>query len=236
VRSTRLYIGCRDDNQNNSNDLTFSRPLSGYDAAAAMLGFMSGSRDADVAGLPANVSATDKTTLAAAEVQQLSCTGGWSACHVVNESTDYLFNSSDTELYGSEVATNYTLAQTVILGLLAGSTSLVTISGNLVVILSFVLERSIRQPSNYFIASLAVSDLLIGSISMPFYTVYLLSGQVWRLGPMLCDLWLSLDYTVCLCSIYTVFCITIDRFCSVQIPAKYRNWRTERKVGRNRSI
>ena len=56
------------------------------------------------------------------------------------------------------------LWQTAVLGLLAAGTSLVTIGGNLIVILSFVLERTIRQPSNYFIASLAVSDLLIGTI------------------------------------------------------------------------
>jgi len=195
------------------------------------------SRDADVMGqVPDNRSAIDNT----GNMQHLSCVDRWPACNQLNESMFHHSNSSDLELDGSPgldyvtaVATNYTLAQTVILGLLAGSTSLVTISGNLVVILSFILERSIRQPSNYFIASLAVSDLLIGSISMPFYTVYLLSGKYWPLGVTLCDLWLSLDYTVCLCSIYTVFCITIDRFCSVQIPAKYRNWRTERKVGRN---
>jgi len=53
-----------------------------------------------------------------------------------------------------------------LLSLLAGSTSLVTIAGNLIVILSFIIERSIRQPTNYFIASLAVSDLLIGKLNL----------------------------------------------------------------------
>lgn len=143
-----------------------------------------------------------------------------------NNGTNVTGNSTDG---GKEFQLPHSLWLTVVLGIAASVVIIVTVLGNILVLLSFALERTIRQPTNYFIASLAMSDLLIGTFSMPCFTLYLLLGY-WPLGEIVCDLWLSLDWTVCLASQYTVFFITMDRFCSVKIPAKYRNWRTDKKV------
>ena len=47
--------------------------------------------------------------------------------------------------------------------------------GNVLVILSVVKERNLQNITNYFIVSLAVADLCVAGVAMPFYT-YTLVG------------------------------------------------------------
>lgn len=117
-------------------------------------------------------------------------------------------NSSTIEAETGSWSSNTVVVVAVII--ISGAVSALTVFGNLLVLVSFFLERNLRIPSNYFIASLAVTDLLIGMFSIPAFTVTLVL-QYWPGGILLCDLWLSLDYTVCLVSQYTVLLITIDR-------------------------
>ena len=47
---------------------------------------------------------------------------------------------------------------------------LLTIGGNLVVLFAFCNDSHLLTPSNNFLLSMAIADLLVGLISMPFYS------------------------------------------------------------------
>jgi muscarinic acetylcholine receptor len=150
----------------------------------------------------------------------------WSISYLPGPSPSSFLTSPTTNLSHDKY---YPIWSLILIAIFGSITSVLTVLGNILVILAFFLDRQIRQPTNYFIFSLAISDFFIGCISMPFLTLAIYKNQ-WVLGSFLCDIWLSLDYTICLASIYTVLLITVDRFCSVKIPTKYRNWRTKKRI------
>lgn len=47
---------------------------------------------------------------------------------------------------------------------------LLTVGGNLVVLFAFYSDPHLLTPSNNFLLSMAIADLLVGLIGMPFYS------------------------------------------------------------------
>lgn len=89
--------------------------------------------------------------------------------------------------------------------------SLTTIIGNVLVITAFIVEKSLRKYSNYFILNLSIADLLIG-ILIPPYAPFLLLKRNWRIGRAACTIWLVLDYVVGSASVLCIVVISLDRY------------------------
>lgn len=124
---------------------------------------------------------------------------------------------------------NYSLFETVVIAVVAGLFSLLTVAGNVLVLVSFKLDKQLQTVSNYFLLSLAIADLFIGAVSMPLYTIYLLLDR-WPLGPFICDLWLAFDYLNSNASVLNLLLISFDRYFSVTRPLTYRVRRTTKRA------
>lgn len=106
---------------------------------------------------------------------------------------------------------------------------LATILGNVLVILSVFTYRPLRIVQNFFIVSLAVADLAVAILVMPFNVVYLLVGK-WIFGIHLCKLWLTCDVLCCTASILNLCAIALDRYWAITDPINYAQKRTLKRV------
>ncbi|XP_014792390.1 PREDICTED: histamine H3 receptor-like [Calidris pugnax] len=115
----------------------------------------------------------------------------------------------------------FSLGVLVLLAFLMALLALVTILGNVLVILAFIMDRNLRHRSNYYFLNLAISDFAVGAFCIPLYIPYCLTGK-WLLGRGICKLWLALDYLLCTASVFNIVLISYDRFLSVTKAVSYR--------------
>ncbi|XP_030375067.1 muscarinic acetylcholine receptor DM1 isoform X2 [Scaptodrosophila lebanonensis] len=138
-------------------------------------------------------------------------------------------NHTNSTLAYEPKGPRYSLASMLVMGFVAAILSTVTVAGNVMVMISFKIDKQLQTISNYFLFSLAIADFAIGAISMPLFAVTTILGY-WPLGPHVCDTWLALDYLASNASVLNLLIISFDRYFSVTRPLTYRAKRTTNKA------
>lgn len=101
--------------------------------------------------------------------------------------------------------------------------ALLSISGNVLVCWAVAINTTLKNATNYFLVSLAVADILVGCLAIPFAIII--------------SVGIHLDFYGCLflacfvlvltqSSIFSLLAIAIDRYLAVKIPLRYKELMT----------
>lgn len=111
-----------------------------------------------------------------------------------------LDEDSESPLNGVQAEDFTSLMLTYAVGGFLVFTIFMSIAGNLLVCLAIYQDRKLRKLSNLFLVSLAVADLFVASLVMPFAVANDLMGY-WVFGQQFCETWIAFDVMACTSSI-----------------------------------
>ena len=102
--------------------------------------------------------------------------------------------------------------------------------GNFLTLLVMMLNRRMRTIANMFVASLAVSDLLLGVfLSAPLGIPTLVTSH-WPFNDTTCQFQGYLASALCFASIHTLVLMAVNRYYRIVKPTKYRHYFTKKKT------
>ncbi|XP_029021544.1 D(1) dopamine receptor [Betta splendens] len=104
---------------------------------------------------------------------------------------------------------------------------LTTLLGNTLVCAAVTKFRHLRSKvTNFFVISLAVSDLLVAVLVMPWKAATEIAG-FWPFGSF-CDTWVAFDIMCSTASILNLCVISLDRYWAISSPFRYERKMTRR--------
>jgi len=100
----------------------------------------------------------------------------------------------------------------VVLGLMYIFLLFFSISGNGLVVYLFNKHAPLQTPSNFLVVNLALSDLIMLTTNCPFFVYNCFNDGQWSFSLSYCHTYAALGAVTGVCSIWTLACISADRF------------------------
>ncbi|XP_064545338.1 tyramine/octopamine receptor [Drosophila montana] len=200
-----------------------SVPASGNGRSAATVETAAAAASTTTAALAANLSGSLVDSLTTATATATAAT--------IVETTHECGALAVEELQGSFLGVQLAVPEweALLTALVLSIIIVLTIIGNILVILSVFTYKPLRIVQNFFIVSLAVADLTVALLVLPFNVAYSILGR-WEFGIHLCKLWLTCDVLCCTSSILNLCAIALDRYWAITDPINYAQKRTVGRV------
>lgn len=99
--------------------------------------------------------------------------------------------------------------------------AIITLLGNISVCLTVFLNNNLHTFTSYLVASLACSDLMVATLSLPFRIHQTIHNTQWCLSESACLFWIWADLLCCCASIGNLALISVDRFLATKYPLRY---------------
>lgn len=106
---------------------------------------------------------------------------------------------------------------------------LVSVIGNALVCVVIIMRRKMRTVTNCFILNLAVADLAVTCICIPFDIPVQENNYRWPYGALLCKTIYPLQTMAMFASIFTLMAVSLNRFCAIVYPLKNQMTKTHAK-------
>lgn len=137
--------------------------------------------------------------------------------------------NSNTTSNNTSCANIVLAPQVIAVGVFLAVFILAAIVGNILVILSVLCNKHLQTVTNFFIVNLAIADLLLSLVVLPFSASLEVLG-CWVFGRVFCNIWAAVDVLCCTASILSLCIISIDRYIGVKYCLKYPTIMTEKKA------